>query len=70
MSTMSTSQVLRHLYTLDTSSPDFLRYLYRLIQVDKEEQYLINVRGVELSLLVDFLDGVRTLPLAFFQPTK
>lgn len=70
MSTMSTSQVLRHLYTLDTSSPDFLRYLYRLIQVDKEEQYLINVRGVELSLLVDFLDGVRTLPSAFFQPTK
>lgn len=72
--TMSTSEVLRDLYSLDTSSPDFSRKLYCLIQSDEEEQFLINIRGSELSRLVDFLDGVldgvRALPLTSFQPTK
>ena len=57
---MSTPRVLRRLYSLDTSSPDFLRYLYSLIQADDEEQYLINLQEPALSRLVDFLDGVRT----------
>ncbi|KAF9779311.1 CNH domain-containing protein [Thelephora terrestris] len=54
---MSTSQVLQHLYTLDTSSPDLLRYLYYLIQNDDEEQYVSSLQGSELTRLVDFLDG-------------
>jgi hypothetical protein len=56
--TMSTSQVLQRLYSLDASSPDFLRYLYCLIQTDEEEQYLSSLQGLELVRLVDFLDGV------------
>ena len=66
MPTMSTSQVLQHLYSLDSSSPEFLHSLYCLIQVDNEEQYLINLQGSELSCLVNFLDGVGALPLASF----
>ncbi|KAF9789636.1 kinase-like domain-containing protein [Thelephora terrestris] len=54
---MSTSQVLQHLYSLDTSSPDLLRYLYYLIQNDDEDQYLSSLQGSELTRLVDFLDG-------------
>ncbi|KAF9785472.1 kinase-like domain-containing protein [Thelephora terrestris] len=55
---MSTSQVLQRLYSLDASSPDFLRYLYCLIQTDEEEQYLSSLQGLELVRLVDFLDGI------------
>ena len=54
--TMSTSHVLQHLYALDTSSPDFWRYLYCLIQNDENEQYLSKLQGSELIRLVDFLD--------------
>lgn len=67
---MSTSEILQRLYSLDTSSPDFLRHLHCLIQTDEEEQYLNGLRGPELSRLVDFLDGVRTLPMASFQLTN
>ena len=63
---MYTSQVLHHLYSLDTSSPDFLRYLYCLIRSDEKEQYLSSLQGLELIRLVDFLDGVRSFPLASF----
>lgn len=68
--TMSTSEVLRHLYSLDTSSPELLRYLYCLFQADEKEQYLTNLRGPELSRLVDFLDEVRSLLMASFQLTN
>ncbi|KAF9778328.1 kinase-like domain-containing protein, partial [Thelephora terrestris] len=64
MPTKSTPQVLQRLYSIDPSSPDFLRYLYRLIQVDDKEQYLINLGGSELSRLVDFLDKALSPPLA------
>ena len=59
---MATSQVLSHLYSLDTSSPEFSRHLYRLIQNDEEEEYLSTLQGPELLKLVDFLDAVRSLP--------
>ena len=64
---MSTPSILRRLYSLDTSSPDSLRYLYCLIRHDEMEQYLPNLREPELARLVDFLDEVRTLPSAFCQ---
>ncbi|KAF9779332.1 kinase-like domain-containing protein [Thelephora terrestris] len=54
---MHTSQVLHHLYSLDTSSPDFLRYLHCLIRSDEKDQYLTSLQGLELTRLVDFLDG-------------
>jgi hypothetical protein len=60
--TMSASQVLQRLYSLDTSSPDFLRVLYGLIRHDEDEQYSSSLQGPELARLVDFLDDVRTLP--------
>jgi hypothetical protein len=65
---MSTSQVLQHLYSLDTSSPDLLRYIYYLIQNDDEDQYLYSLQGSELTRLVDFLDGVRPPPSVSFPP--
>ena len=67
---MSTSRVLQHLYLLDASSPDLLRYLYYLIQHDDEEAYLSTLQGSELTRLVDFLDGVRPSPSVSFQPTN
>ena len=62
---MSTSKVLQYLYSLDASSPDFSRHLYRMIRYDEEEQYLSSLEGPELARLVDFLDQVRAL-LRFF----
>lgn len=62
---MSASQVIQHLYSLDKSSPDFLRVLYGLIRHDEDEQYTSNLRGPELARLVDFLDEVRALSSAF-----
>jgi len=67
---MSTSRILQRLYSLDTSSPDFLRHLYCLIQYDEKEQYLINLLGSELARLVDFLDKVHAISPAFHQFTK
>ena len=67
---MSTAQILRRLYSSDTSSPYFLRSLHALIRRDEEEQYLASLRGSELALLVDFLDKVRAIPSVFHQFTK
>ena len=67
---MATSQILRHLYLLKPSSPDFSRYVHSLIQSDGEEHYLSSLKGSELTQLVDFLDGVRVLPSASFQLTN
>jgi hypothetical protein len=65
--TISTSQVLQRLYSLDASSLDFLRYPYCLIQTDEEEQYPFVLQGLlELVRLVDFLDGVCDLLSATF----
>ena len=61
---MATSQVLQHLYSLDTSSPDLPRYLHCLIQHDEEEQYLCSLEGLELIRVVNFLDDVCPFPLA------
>ena len=67
---MSTSRILQRLYSLDTSSPDFLRHLYCLIQYDEKEQYLTSLQGSELARLVNFLDKVCAVPSAFYQFTK
>ena len=65
-----TPKILKHLYSLDNSSPDFSRYLYCLIKTDKEEEYLSGLQGSELTRLVDFLDKVRSLLPASSWPTK
>ena len=67
---MSASQLLQHLYSINTSSPDFPRLLYGLIRQDEEEKYLSNLKGPELARLVNFLDEVCTLSLAFRSVTK
>ena len=67
---MSTSRVLQHLYSLDNSSPDLLRYLYYLIQNDDEERYLSSLQGSESTRLVDFFDSVRPSLPASFQLTS
>ena len=67
---MSTSQVLQHLYSLDTSSPDLSRCLNDLIQIDDKEQYLSSLQGSELIRLVEILDGVRRFPLVSPQLMK
>ena len=62
---MSASDALQRLYSLDPSSPDFLRVLYGLIRHDEDEQYSSSLEGKDLVQLVDFLDDVRPLPPAF-----
>ena len=59
---MSASQILQHLYSLETSSPDFLRTLHGLIRHDEGERYSSSLQELELARLVDFLDDVRPLP--------
>ena len=61
---MFTPWILYRLYTLNTSSADFLRYLHSLIRRDDVEQYLTSLQGPELARLVEFLDKVPTLPFA------
>ena len=61
----STSRILERLYTLHTSSPDFIRYLHFLIQHDDEEEYLTSLEEPELTRLLDILDKVRASPSTF-----
>lgn len=56
---MPAAEVLQHLYSLNTSSPDFLRVLYGLVRYDEDEHYSSGLEGEELARLVDFLDEVR-----------
>ena len=58
----NTSRILQRLYSLDASSPEFLRLLHCLIQYDEEERYSTNLEGPEVMRLVDFLDKVRAIP--------
>ena len=67
---MLTLWILHHLYSLDISSPDFLRHLYFLIRHDEKEQYLTSLQGPGLARLVDFLDKVHVAPSAFHQFTE
>ena len=46
---MSTPWILHRLYSLDTSSPDFLRSPYSLFRHDEEERHLTNLRGTGLA---------------------
>ena len=63
----NTSRILQRLYSLHTSSPNFIRYLRVLIQHDEEEQYLASLKEPELTQLLDFLDKVRAVPSTFRQ---
>jgi len=63
---MSTSEVLQHLYSLDTASANLPPYFHRLIQCDEEDEYLSSLQGQELTRLVDLLDEVRTRSLPRF----
>ena len=67
---MSTPWILHRLYSLDPSSLDFLRNLRSLIRHDEQQKYLISLQGSQLARLVDFLDQVRAIHLAFFPLTK
>ncbi|KAF9779779.1 kinase-like domain-containing protein [Thelephora terrestris] len=58
---MPAYEVLQQLYSLDPSSPDFLRVLYALIRNDEDEQYSSSLGGEELTRLVDFLDNALSL---------
>ena len=62
---MSTPWNLHHLYSLDSSSPDFLRRLYSLLRYDEDDRYLSSIQGSELVRLLDFLDQVRIFLFAF-----
>lgn len=67
---MSISQDLQNLYSLDISSPNFTRHLHCLIRDDEKDQYLISLRGSELTQLLDFLDTVRAVILSSHRLTK
>ena len=67
---MSTHWVLRRLYSLGPSSPDFLRRLHSLIWYDEKEQYLASLKGPELVRLADFLDKVRAVSSTFHHFTN
>ena len=67
---MSAIWNLHCLYSLDPSSPDFLRRLYSLFHCDEEERYLSSIQGSELTRLLDFLDHVCILLTAFGLATK
>ena len=58
--TGNTAKTLRRLYSLRTSSLDFIHTLHSLIQFDEEEEYLTSLKKPELKRLLDFLDKVRT----------
>ena len=61
----NTSKILQRLYSLDPSSPDFIRYLLCLIRYDDEEQYLTKLKEPELTRLLDFLEAVHASPSTF-----
>ena len=67
---MSAIWNLHCLYSLDPSSPGFLRRLYALIRYDGEEQYLSSLHGRELNRLLNFLDRVCSLLPPFRPPTN
>ena len=67
---MSASWNLHCLYSLDPSSPVFLRRLHSLFCFDEGEQYLFGLQGSELTRLLDFLDHVCTLLSTFRPATK
>ena len=62
---MAASQILQHLYSLGTSSPDTSLLVGALIKHDERDQYLSSLRGSELTRLLDYLDEVRTLLSVF-----
>ena len=67
---MSTIWNLNCLYSLDPSSPGFVRRLHSLFRYDEEERCLSCLQGSELTRLLDFLDRVCTLLSAFRPATK
>ena len=56
--TMSISQVLQRLYSLDKHSSEFLRALYAFIRVDENGEYSSGLQESESARLVNFMDEV------------
>ena len=63
---MSASTALHKLYSLDTTSPEFLRGLYAFVRSDEDGKHSADLNGVELTRLVDFLDNVRPFSSDFY----
>ena len=61
---MATPKILQILYSYSTFSPEFSRFLDRLIQSDQEDHYLSNLQGSDMTRPVGFLDKVRVPPSA------
>ena len=55
---MSASQALQRLYSLDPSSSEFLRTLYKFTRLDENGEFSFNLQQSESARLADFLDGV------------
>ena len=55
---MSISQVLQRLYSLDKSSSEFIRVLYTFLRLDENGEHSLNLEQSESVRLVNFLDGV------------
>lgn len=58
-SSMSASQALQHLYSLDKSSSEFLRAVYKFTRLDENGECSFNLQQSESARLVDFLDEVQ-----------
>lgn len=56
---MPAPEILQQLYSLKTSSPEFLRVLWAFIKNDEDEKFSSGLKGEELTQLIDFLDNVR-----------
>ena len=59
---MPAPEILQQLYSLKTSSPQFLRVLCAFIKNDEDEKFSSGLEGEELTRLIDFLDNVRPSP--------
>lgn len=61
----NTSWILYRLYSLDTSSRDFLDNLHALILDDDEERHLTDPQEPVLTWSLNSLDKARTIPSTF-----
>ena len=55
-SSMSASQALQHLYSLDKSSSEFLRAVYKFTRLDENGECSFNLQQSESARLVDVSD--------------
>ena len=67
---MSAIWNLHCVYSLDPSSPGFVRRLHSLFRYDDDERYLSRLQGSELTRLLGLLDRVCALLSTFRPATK